>query len=335
MATIDYQQILKSIKQKNVKPFYFLSGTEPYFIDLISDYIEEKVLDESEKAFNQTVVYGRDVKWDELLEHLKRFPMMAEKQVVILKEAQSVNKLVDKLSLYLDQIVDSTIFVVCYKYKVTSSKSFIKKAQSKGIYFVSKPLYDNQIPSWIHNSLARKGFKISEKAALLLTEYLGSNLSVVANELHKLTITLEKGTEVNTHHIEENVGISKDYNIFELQDALSNHDVLKVNRIVNYYSENPKTHNIVVTLGGLYSFYARLMSFHYLAHKSQDEVIRKIGMSPYAAKMLIQAGHKIGPGRCYKALKLIRECDRKAKGINNPSTPPGSLLKELTFKLTH
>ncbi len=335
MASTDYQQILKSIKEKDIKPFYFLSGTEPYFIDLICDYIENSVLDESEKAFNQTIVYGKDVKWDELVESLKRFPMMAEKQVIILKEAQSIQKLTDKLMPYLEHIVDSTVFVVCYKYKVTTAKKFISKAQSKGVYYVSKPMYENQIPEWIHNYLARKGFKITQKASMLLTEYLGSNLSTVANELHKLTIALDKGTEINTNHIEENVGISKDYNIFELQDSIAARDVQKLNRIVNYYGDNPKNHPLVLTIISLYGFYARLMSFHYLIHKSQDEAMKQIGMSFYAAKNLVRAAQQIGPGRCYNALKLLREYDQKSKGINNTSTSDGSLLKELAFKLTH
>lgn len=335
MATIDYQQILKSIKNKDVKPFYFLSGDEPYFIDLISDYIEETVLDEAEKAFNQTIIYGKDVKWDELSESLKRFPMMAEKQVIILKEAQNIQKLPEKLLTYLDNVVDTTVFVVCFKYKKTTSKKFIKKAQEKGVYYESKKLYDNQIPEWIHNFLARKGFKITQKASLLLTEYLGSNLGAVANELHKLTIALEKGTEINTTHIEENVGISKDYNIFEFQDALVSKDALKANRIVNYYADNPKNHPLVLTIINLYGFYARLMSYHYMPHKSPDEAMKKIGMNFYAAKNLVRAAQSIGPGRCYKALKLLREYDQKSKGINNTSTTDGALLKELTYKLLH
>lgn len=335
MATIDYQQILKSIKEKDIKPFYFLSGGEPYFIDLISNYIEDSVLDESEKAFNQTIVYGKDVQWDQLIESLKRFPMMAERQVVILKEAQSIQKITDKLMPYLDHIVDTTVFVVCYKYKTTAAKKFIAKAKSKGVYFESKPLYENQIPDWIHNYLARKGFKITQKASLLLTEYLGSNISTVANELHKLTIAIDKGTEINTQHIEENVGISKDYNIFEFQDALAKNDVLKVNRIVNYYGDNPKNHPMIVTVSSLYGFYGRLMSFHYLPHKSKDEAMRSIGMAPYPATKLVKHAQQIGPGRCYKALKLLREYDQKSKGINNTSTSDGSLLKELAFKLLH
>jgi DNA polymerase-3 subunit delta len=335
LATIDYQQILKSIKEKDIKPFYFLSGGEPYFIDLISNYIESSVLDESEKAFNQTIAYGKDIKWEELVESLKRFPMLAERQVVILKEAQSIPRITEKLMPYLDQIVNTTIFVVCYKYKTTEAKKFIEKAKSKGVYYVSKPLYDNQIPDWIHNYLARKGFKITQKASLLLTEYLGSNLSTVANELHKLTIALEKGTEINTEDIEDNVGISKDYNIFELQDALANKDILKVNRIVNYYGDNPKSHPMVMTISSLYGFYGRLIGFHYLPHKSQDEAMQSIGMSFYAAKNLLRTAQQIGPGRCYKALKLLREYDQRSKGINNASASDGSLLKELAFKLLH
>lgn len=332
---MDYQQILKSIKQGDVKPFYFLSGTEPYFIDLITNYIEATVLDESEKAFNQTIVYGKDVKWDELVESLKRYPMMAEKQLIILKEAQSIPKLTDKLIPYLNEIVSSTVFVVCYKYKTTTAKKFIQLAQSKGIFFESKELYENKIPDWISGYLARKKFNITPKASMLLTEYLGNNLSKIANELEKLTIALDAGTEINAEHIEENIGISKDFNIFELQDAIVQRDVLKANRIVNYFSDNSKNHPFVVTVGSLYSFYARLMAFHYLKDKSPDNIMQKLKVRFYPAQQIAIAGKKVGPKKCFQALRMLREYDRKSKGIDNVSTTDGELLKELAFKLLH
>lgn len=333
MALQEYQQILKGIRDKDYKPIYFLSGPESYFIDVITDYLDNNILDESEKAFNQTVVYGRDVQWDQLVETLKRFPMMAEKQVVIIKEAQNVRDLKNKLSAYLDHLVDSTILVVCYKYKTTSDRKFIQKIQSKGIYFVSKELREDKVPGWVIEYLRRRGFKMTNKASYLLTEYLGNELSKIANELEKLTLVLEKGTEINTHHIEENIGISKDYNAFELVNALGKKDQVKAYQIVNYFADNSKQHPLVLTIGSLFNYFSKVLGYHYLKDKSQGNAARELRIPPFFLKDYIQGAHSYPAGKCTHIIRDIRECDNKSKGIGNPSTPDGELLKELVYKI--
>lgn len=333
MPLQEYQRVLKSIRDKDYKPIYFLSGPEAYFIDVISDYVQNNVLDESEQAFNQTVVYGRDVDWNQLVETLKRFPMMSEYQVVILKEAQNVRQLKEKLSDYLQAPTPSTIFVVCNKYKTTTDKKFINLIKAKGAYFESKELREHKVPDWIIEYLRRRGYKVSQKAAYLLTEYLGNDLSKVANEMEKLTLVLEKGTEITTHHIEENIGISKDYNSFELVNALSVKNQVKAYRIVNYFAHNSKQHPLVLTIGSLYNYFAKVLGYHYLKDKSPGNVASKLRIPPFFVNDYSQGARNYSAAKCAHIVRYIRECDNKSKGIENPSTPEGELLKELIFRI--
>jgi DNA polymerase-3 subunit delta len=310
-----------------------LSGPEAYFIDVITDYLEDHVLDESERAFNQTVVYGRDVEWDSLVETLKRFPMMSPYQVVIVKEAQSIRNMKEKLTDYLQHPVDTTILVVCFKYKTTSDKKLINLIKSKGIYFESKELREDKVPDWIIEYLRRRGFRVTQKAAYLITEYLGNDLGKVANELEKLTLVLEKGTEINTHHIEDNIGISKDYNSFELVNALSIKNHEKAFRIVNYFAQNPKQHPLVMTIGSLFNYFSKVLGYHYLRDKSQSNAASQLRIPPFFVKDYIQGARTYSAAKCAHIVRDIRETDNKSKGIDNPSTPDGELLKELVYKI--
>jgi DNA polymerase-3 subunit delta len=218
---------------------YFLHGEEAYFIDVISDCIENEVLNESERAFNQTIVYGKDVDHLTIVDVARRYPMMSQHQVVILKEAQDMKTLKD-LQTYVERPLDSTILVICHKNgKYNFNSKFGKAVQANGVVFESKRLYENQVPNWIQDYLKDKKLQIKSDAAALIAEYLGTELSRVANELDKMAINLPPGTEINTKHIEEQIGISKDYNVFELQKALGQRDVLKANRIANYFASNP------------------------------------------------------------------------------------------------
>ncbi|UTW61214.1 DNA polymerase III subunit delta [bacterium SCSIO 12741] len=335
MPLKEYQRILKSVRDREFKPVYFLQGTEPYFIDVITKYLEMSVLDESEKAFNQTVVYGKDVSFDELVETVKRFPMMAPYQVVIVKEAQSIRNLKEKLLSYLQSPVDTTILVVCYKYKKISDRKFLEAIKSKGVFFDSKELRDDRIPEWIIEYVRRKKLNISPKSILMISEYLGNNLSKISNELDKLALILEPGSEITTKDIEENIGISKDYNSFELVNALGKKDALKANRIVNYFADNKKSHPLVLTLASVYAFYSKLLAYYYLQDKSTKNVASSLKINPYFLKDYLNAARQYNPAKVANIIHEIRECDRKSKGIGNSSVPEGELLKELVFKILH
>ena len=259
---MEYDQILKELKSKQYRPIYFLHGEESYFIDEISHYIEKNVLSESEQAFNQTILYGKDVDHLAILDTARRYPMMSPYQVVLLKEAQDMRTLPELLS-YIEKPMESTLFVICYKHKRYNFNSKFGKALKKhAVVFESKPLYDNQVPGWISIYLKSRKLRITPKAAELIAEYLGADLSKVANELDKLAINLPPGTEVNDQHIEANIGISKDYNIFELQRALGQRDVLKANRIINYFAANPRKNPMPVLIGALYSYFSKVYQYH-------------------------------------------------------------------------
>ena len=248
-----YEQILANIKSKKYSPVYFFAGEETYYIDLLSDCIETSVLDEAEKGFNQSVLYGRDVEIGALISAAKQFPMMSDNTVIIVKEAQDLKK-IEELKQYVDQPLASTILVLCYRgKKIDKRKGLYKSLQKNGVYFESSKLYENKIPEWIKSYLSKKDYKIGNKASAMLTEFLGTDLTKIAGELNKLTILAPKGTEISAKLIEENIGISKDYNNFELQSALMKKDVLKANRIIKYFESNPKNNPIVVNTNILFN----------------------------------------------------------------------------------
>ena len=268
MPIKEFQRVLKNVRDKDFKPIYFLSGPETYFIDVITNYIEKNALSEEEKSFNQTIIYGKDVEkkddWNKVTAALKRYPMMSEKQVVIIKEAQVIKDLKEQLIEYLQNPMETTIFVVCYKYKTTTDKKLLSLIKSKGIFFLSKELSENKIPNWVSEFLRRRDFKITQKASFLLTEYLGNNLSKISNELEKLTLVLKPDSEINTKDIEENIGISKDYNTFELINALGTKNNLKAYKIAQYFGDNAKQHPIPLTIGTLFNYFGKILSIHYL-----------------------------------------------------------------------
>ena len=245
-------QIVEEIKSKNTKPIYFLMGEEAYYIDKIADFIENNILEEAEKGFNQMVLYGRDVTIEDIVANAKRFPMMAEKQVVIVKEAQDLSRTIDRLLPYAENPQPSTVLVICYKYKsLDKRKKLGKVIAEKGVLFESKKLYENQVGDWISANLRDRGFDIEPKAAHMLVEFLGTDLSKIDNELEKLSLILQKGTVINANHVEENIGISKDFNNFELRKAIGDKQFVRANQIINYFAENPRTHPLVMTISFL------------------------------------------------------------------------------------
>lgn len=330
-----HEQIIANLKSKKYASIYFLAGEEPFYIDMISDYIESNVLTEAEKGFNQTVMYGRDVDVTSLIAAAKQFPMMAEHTVIIVKEAQDLKK-IESLNPYINNPLSSTVLVICYRgKKLDKRKALYKGLQKSGIYFESNKLYENKIPDWIKAYLRKKDYKINSKSAAMLTEFLGNDLSKIAGELHKLCILTPKGSEITEQLIEENIGISKDYNNFELQNAIVHKDVLKANQILKYFEANPKKNPIVVTLSVLYNLFSKVLIYHGLKDKNPQNVARSLGVNPYFVKDYQKAAQSYSLKKSVSALDVLREADVKSKGYNNPSTSHADLLKEVVYKLCH
>jgi DNA polymerase-3 subunit delta len=330
-----FEQITDDIKRKIYHPVYLLHGEEPYFIDAISDLIEKTVLTDSEKEFNQTVVYGRDTDPGRINDMARRFPMMANYQVVIVKEAQDIDK-IDNLQLYVEKPQPSTILVIAHKYrKIDQRKGFAKSVAKTGVVFESTRLYDNKIPTWINEQVSKKGFSIRPDACQLLAEYLGADLGRIVNELEKLVINLPAGTAIDTALIEKNIGISKDYNIFELQNALGTRDITKANRIINYFADNTKQNPMIVMLSVLFGYFMKIMIYHQLQDKSPKNAASVLGVNPYFIKDYVQAAQNYPFRRIRVIIGLIREYDLRLKGINNGSTDEGELMRELIFKILH
>ena len=334
--TNDFQSILSDLKQKKYKPVYFLMGEEPYYIDILSDYILNNVLEESEKEFNQMVLYGNDVDIKTVINTAKRFPMMSPYQVVVVKEAQNINNL-DDLSFYLQKPQLSTILVFCYKYKkVDGRKKYVSEIEKIGVLFESKKIYDSQVPAFIVNYLKEKGVGIDPKATQILADYLGTNLGNIVNELDKLVIGKPTGMDAITPElVEKNVGISKDFNNFELLNALVTKDVFKANQIVFYFEQNPKNNPLVLTLTVLFNFFSNLMVYYYLPDKSQGAVARDLGVNPYFVKDYQAAARNFNGWKTMEIISLLRTYDAKSKGVENVSASDGELLKELVYKVLH
>ena len=332
----EINEIVASIKKGNTKPIYFLMGDEPYYIDKISDFIEENVLDETEKGFNQQVMYGRDVAIEDIVGAAKRYPMMAEKQVLIVKEAQDLSRTIEKLVSYAENPQPTTVLVLNYKYKKLDKRKKLYKSIAKhGILFESKKLYENQVSDWIRRVLSGKKYQIEPKASLMLVEFLGTDLSKISNELNKLMLVLPKETTINATHIEENIGISKDFNNFELRKAIGEKNVIKANRIINYFAENQKNNPLVMTISLLNSFFTQLLLFHGLENKSKSSVASGLGVSPYFVDEYFEAARNYPMRKVAQIIAYLRDADLKSKGVGASSLNQSDILKELIFKVLH
>ena len=329
-------QLVADIKNGHIKPIYFLMGDEPYYIDKIADYIEANILTQEEKGFNQVVLYGRDVSIDDIISNAKRYPMMSERQVVIVKEAQDLSRNIEDLVSYVENPQPSTILVICYKYKTLDKRKKLGKIVAKtGLLFESKKLYDNQIGEWIRRVLAGKDYKIEPKATVMLGEYLGTDLSKISNELDKLMIILPKGATITASHIEENIGISKDFNNFELRKAVGEKQIVKANQIIQYFGSNPKNNPLVVTISLLNSFFTQLLIFHGLADKSKINVSKALRINPFFVSDYQSAARNYPMRKVSNIISLLREADIKSKGVGAQNLPPEDILKELLFKIMH
>ncbi|PTX63059.1 DNA polymerase III delta subunit [Kordia periserrulae] len=328
------KQIVIDIQKGNIKPIYFLMGEEAYYIDKIAEYIENNVLDEAEKGFNQMVLYGRDVSVDDIVANAKRYPMMAERQVVIVKEAQDLSRTIEKLADYLENPQPTTVLVICYKYKkIARNKKVIKAAAKQGVVYESKKLYENQVADWIRRVLAGKKYHITPKAAQMLVEFLGTNLSKIDNELEKLQLILPKGSEITAEIIEENIGISKDYNNFELRKAIGDRDIKKAFRIITYFAENPKDNPTVVTVSLLFNFFSQLLQYHGLHDHSQRNVASVLRINPFFVKEYQTAARNYPMKKVSGIVATLREMDVKSKGVGASNLSNGDLLKELLVKI--
>jgi DNA polymerase-3 subunit delta len=330
-----FDQIIGDIKRKIYHPVYLLHGEEPYFIDAITNFIEESILTEAEKEFNQTVVYGRETDPGAIIDMAKRFPMMANYQVVIVREAQDIEK-IENLQPYVERPQPSTILVIAYKYKkIDQRKSFAKSVDKAGVLFESARIYEYKVPAWINEQIVEKGYSIKPEACQLLAEYLGNDLGRVSNELEKLLINLPAGSAIDEAIIERNIGISKDYNIFELQNALGVKDVVKANRIINYFAANTKQNPMIVVLTVLFGFFMKLMVYHQLKDKSKNNAASVLSVHPFFVKDYALAAQNYSFRRLRAIIGLLREYDLRLKGMNNGSTEESGLLRELVYKILH
>lgn len=334
---ITCDDILKELKAKQYRPIYYLMGEEPYYIDLIADYIADNVLTETEKEFNQTVVYGADVDIATVVNTAKRYPMMSEHQVVIVKEAQNIRNM-EELSYYLQKPLLSTILVICHKHGVLDRrKKLAAEIEKSGILFESKKVKDTQLPAFITSYMKRKGVDLEPKAVSMLADFVGTDLSRLTGELEKLIITLPKGhTRITPDQIEHNIGISKDYNNFELRGAIVEKDILKANKIIKYFEENPKTNPIQMTLSLLFGFFSNLMLAYYAPEKSEQGIATFLGLkSPWQSREYLSAMHRYNGVKTMQIIGEIRYADAQSKGVRNSSLGDGDILRELVFKILH
>ncbi|WP_010516648.1 DNA polymerase III subunit delta [Croceivirga radicis] len=326
----EVKKIVSDIKNRNIKPIYFFMGEEPYYIDKLTDYIANNVLTEDERGFNQMTLYGKDTTVDQIVENAKRFPMMAEYQVVLVKEAQHLSRTIDQLDAYASNPQPSTVLVINYKYKKLDKRKKVYKTIAKnGVLLESKKLYENQVADWIRKVLAGKGYKITPKASALLVEFLGTDLSKINNELEKLFLVLSKDIEISADHIETHIGISKDYNNFELKKAVGERDFKKAAQIVAYFAQNPKDNPFLLTVSLLNSFFAQLLEYHGLKDHSQKAVASALRISPFFVKEYQTAARNYPMKKISSIISGLRELDLKGKGLGASNLSQADLLKEL------
>lgn len=327
-------KIVNDIKAGNIKPIYFLMGEESYYIDKLSDYIEKNILTEEEKGFNQTVLYGRDVSIEDIISTAKRYPMMADRQVVIVKEAQDLSRTIDKLESYAENPMPSTVLVFCYKYKTLDKRKKTTKLLAKaGIVYESKKLYDNQVGDWIKRVLAGKKYGIEPKASAMLVEFLGTDLSKINNELEKLQIILPKGSTITPKDIEENIGFSKDFNVFELRKAIGERNQLKAYKIADNFANNPKDNPMVVTTSLVFSFFIQLLKYHGLKDRNPKNVAAVLGVSPFFLKDYDVALKNYPMRKVSQIVATLRDIDVKSKGVGAQSMSNYDLLREMLYKI--
>lgn len=327
------QSILNEIKAGDIRPLYFLMGEEAFFIDQISSFIETSVLDETQRGFDQTVLYGKDTSIDAIVSSAKRFPMLAARQVIVVKEAQNLSRTIEDLLPYVKNPQQTTTLVICYKYKSIDKRKALYKALSKAhVVFESKKIYDSNIPSWISGELQKMNLKITPKASYLLSEFLGNDLAKISNELSKLQLVMGDNDLITPELIQINIGISKDFNNFELQKAIAQLDQKKAYQIVRYFSQNPNQHPMVLTVATLYSFFSKLMILHTVNDRNPKVLSRAIGVNPYFLNDYTAAAKNFPMRRISSVFQTLRTIDVKSKGVG-ANLKPLDLYQELIFRI--
>lgn len=328
--------IVRDIKARKFSPVYFLAGEEPYFTDLISDELEQTVLTEAEKSFNLSIFYGKDSDAIQIINTCRRFPMGSDFQLVLIKEAQEL-KGIDKFLAYMQKPVPTTVLVFAYKGgKPDGRTEFGKLIKKNALYFESKPLYENQVPEWIRAYIVDRGFKIDGHTAALIAEYLGQDLAKISNELDKLLLGQARGTAVDAALVENNIGISREFNVFELNNAIGTHDILKTNRIIQNLSANPKDNPLVLILGSLVSYFSKLLVYHSVKGQGNPAVATALGVNPFFIRQYETAAAYFPPQRIMKIISRLRTADLASKGVDtSPETSDADLLKELMYHILH
>lgn len=330
---MDYQRIIKEIESGELRKVYILHGEESYFIDQIEQAVIKHALDESERDFNQTIVYGRDTDVQTVISYLREFPMMARRRLVVVREAQQLND-AEALTSYLEKASDTSILVFSHKHsKYDARKKLVKEAGKEGIVFLSDKIPDYKISDWIEKYLLQKGYKISPKASMLLSDFLGNDISKIVNELEKLALLVEKGTVINEVHIEENIGISKDYNLFELSNAIGQRDQVKAFTIIDYFRHNPKAGDLVPVITNLYNHFEKLLRIHFSQNKSKEHLASTLKVHPFFAAKLLESARQYPAKKAAANIQLLHEYDLKSKGVGNATFDRIELLKELAYRL--
>ena len=329
-----YNEIIKSIDDKKYNNIYFLSGTENYYIDKISDYISKNILNDEEKAFNQAVLYGKETNAKEIISEAKQYPFGSQHRVVVVKEAQHIRN-IENLDKYLDNPLSSNILVICYKKKIDSRKKFFKNLKKNNYLFESNQLYENQIANWINEYCNEKGINITNESCAILAQHLGNNLSKITNELDKLLINISQDEKITPTIIEKNIGISKDYNVFELQNCLGKKNILQSNKIANFLSANSKNNPFVLTISSIFSFFKKVLIYKQISNLDRSKIASTLKINPYFINQYQTASQNYSYNQLKKIFKFIEEYELRSKGIGNYNTSTDSLLKELIFKILH
>jgi DNA polymerase-3 subunit delta len=327
------EKILNDLKKQNFKPVYWLEGDEEFFIDQVINYAENKILTESEAGFNLTVYYGRDASWTDVVNSCRRYPMFSEKQVVILKEAQGM-KDIEKLESYIEKPLNSTFLFVAYKNKKLDGRTKLAKMlKDKAVLFTSKKLYDNELPDWTSGLIKSKGFTITNKALFLLIDHIGNDLSRLNNEVDKLALNLGARKNITEDDIENFVGISKEFNVFELQQAIASKDLYKAVRIIQYFEANPKAAPLQLIFPSLYNFFSKVSMIYSVQARDERSVATAIGVNAFFVKDYIQTAIKFSQQDIEKVLLLLYEYNLRNIGINDAGTEDADLLKEMVVKM--
>jgi DNA polymerase III subunit delta len=331
---------LKEIRAKQIKPLYFIYGDEPYYIDLLADELEAKVVPEAEKGFNQFVIYGKDSDLPTVLSYAKRYPFMSERQLVLVKEANKLGGFEQKEQLarledYALNPLGSTVLVLCYPDKADERRTHIKAFNKAGVVVQSKRMYDNKLPDWVTNYCHSHGVKISPKAVQMLVSNIGNDLKRLVSEIQKILINLKAGEGIDAELIERYVGISKEYNVFEFQKALAMRDVQKSNRIASYFAANPKDNPLAPMLIILYNFFSKVLLTHATTDRSEGALASLLGVNPFFVKDYTQAARNYPVAKVAHIIHMIRRTDAQTKGVDAGSTSDGEALKEFVFAVLH